>query len=881
MTLTYKQQLVRALNYRCFKSIWNETSAEYRTNVKLSPVAGRALKSSVTVGTDYIGLPTNDAQYLCFTAPIQAFMGGLIIQSGEWVNGEDLLAGTDVFAYLYTASGKLMPRKQIYIYRTVGRSGRVFIAVPKHAVSKVFGLPTGAVYLTLYRDSDQVNDITCKSWYADPFDLVASTTGLLTYFSEAKIANAHGTIVYVNGVELDETAATIPYVAGDFIEIVCDRNVVGSFDVNVSNNTTGYYSTLTSKYREIIHCPKALNPDNKLITHNTCMLTVRDSSKKGRYLHRADQPSVGQITHNDLSVETDVVDAYRDHLDTENVHIHVRVRTHSKENVLMRELTYVSYLYTCDDAEIIQHLRGELEAALSFWKASELEQSTYVQFMFDSPNGLSESLLDTYINGIGYYAVAAILAANVYHTTLDGTVRTISVNKPTALIGRGCRPQLYLRGVKINGDMFTFSDTSTQVYITLSASLYLEGDDPVSIVLIENGTASPYVFQPVAESTAFTVPFEDVVVFEEIALAATAVGRSTSSDYSYKKVEALAGTLLKTQNSDGTTTITAGASLFGKTLIVCNKHFSSVSVIDIQNAVTVDKGAIVAPATLLCANDETKTVPMLAHTSCEVYVNGYRLIEGIDYSAVPLTDDDDNVALLEVILSCADRIGYTAGANWMEVIYHTGTTIASDVGFCFEEKVSYDAFISNWHDRLGRCYVNGHLAQDVVDAGTWIETEKTATTGYPYEIVVCLPGIIGDVLSDYTPTADLNRIQAIRSYFGRTVTVDKSVVDLTDGSYNTFSPYLAQIIRDIIEGDFVAVNDPDDDHFVAQFAAYDYLKDRDPTITDPNGILDRVYADAFMTYVTDWIVAGPSTLEIINRLAALILPNDSNTMGSN
>jgi hypothetical protein len=85
-------------------------------------------------------------------------------------------------------------------------------------------------------------------------------------------------------------------------------------------------------------------------------------------------------------------------------------------------------------------------------------------------------------------------------------------------------------------------------------------------------------------------------------------------------------------------------------------------------------------------------------------------------------------------------------------------------------------------------------------------------------------------------------------------------------------------MRDMIEGDLVVSNDPDDTLFLAQFSDYAYLKERDPGQITPNAKLDRIYADVMSTYVTNWTVADVQLYNLIERLVTLTLPNDAVAM---
>lgn len=877
MATSYRQGLIQKINEYCFREIWNETAAEYRVNIRLKSVTGRYLRGSVTVGSETIPMPLEETQFLVFQTGRAMFQGGLNIQRGEWIQAQNILGRYKTLLYLYTVMGKLIPRKQIYVFisRT---SDKVFIAVPKKPIVKIFGNDYDDVYLTLYRDSDQPNDITCESWYADAFNMVGSTAGLLTYLSNSKNANLAGTTVLVNGMEVDHEVS-VSYVAGDYIEILCDRNVIGAYDVDVSDNTTGYYSDASSQYREILHCPKSLNPTNHLITHNTCTLSVRRTDNKGLYLHRVEDTSVGQITHNDLSVATDVVDAYRDHLEDQNIHIHVRVRTHRSDNILISELFYMTFLYRCNDEEIIRHMRGELDAALPFWKASELEKSIYTRMMFNTPNNTDDQILTDYIEGLGYHTVAAIIAPHVYHGTMPSTNKGVTVKKPIALQGRPVRPLVWIRGIKLRDDQYTFVDQlDGTVRVTLVDTVYFIPGDTVSVILVESGATQPYAFYPTVSETTIKVPFKDVRVFEEIPLAQTAHGQTISSDFAYREVEFQSGTLMRTNNADGSTTVIAGASLYDKTLIVQNRYYSWINVINLDTAINTTKGALTAPLTVMCINDNAKIVPLLGVSTLEGYLNGNQLIHDLDMTYRPLKNGSGHVILSEVVITAADYLSYGETGNRIELIAHTGSAMSMESGFVFDGKVSYDDQINIWHPPLARCYVKGKLIQDPLDNGTYLEPGVPTLNGDPYQIMVMLPGAVAEVLVGYDQVTNINRLTAIRNYFGREIDIDKSFL-IMDQSHRIFSPYMAEIIKDVVTGTFEPVNDPDPVLFLAQFADYHYLKDRDPGITDPDGVVDRRYADVLTTYVDDWAVPDPTTYAILTRLANAVLPNDPSAIG--
>ena len=455
-----KERCVEALDRYTFDDIWNSINAEYRINVLIDPIENAYAISRTSVGRDEISLPTERETYFVATCVLASFQGGLKFQPNEWINAEEILKRIKTLVYLYPTSGRLIPRSEIHFYHS-SRSNRLFIAVKRSVLIKCFGPEFTQVYMTVYRDSDQENNITAMSFISDGSNAITSPYGQFTL--RCLDQNRAGTTIYHNGYEYSELPTTIQ--RGDVLETICDENVIGQYEVNVSNTTTGYSSKKYSSSREILHCPKEINPNNELITHNTCTLSVIDSNGKGIYLHRTDDNTIGQITHNDLSLKTDTLDAFRDHLDDQTIQVRVRVRTHQKGNPLINEFFYINSLYTQSDDLILRHLRGLEAQTLDFWKAENLEDSFYINAMFGNElTGSAEMKFESYINGLGYYAIASILSSHTFHTSLEAGSKNITVTKPILFQDTELEPLVYLNGRYQSQKLLFFKHISNLVY---------------------------------------------------------------------------------------------------------------------------------------------------------------------------------------------------------------------------------------------------------------------------------------------------------------------------------------------------------------------------------------------------------------------------------
>jgi hypothetical protein len=874
MTPVEQTRMIDALNRYCFHNIWNATLQEYRVNVKPNQIlAGRYLKGSVSVGSERFPLPTPTDQYIAYYAPQQSFFGGLRLQKGVWIRSDTFLTHYKTLLYSYDTEGRVLPRNSVYLYLSP-ISNRVIIALLKNPLLKVFGPHFDAFYMTVYRDSDQPNPITLQTWYVDPTNASGSVNGLVTFLSQSKTKNFEGTQILINGREFSQSNP-LSYQPGDYIEILCDENVIGAYDVNVSNNTTGFYSDIDSKYKEILHCPKTINPNNQLITHNTCMLSILTSEGIGRYVHRIDDVGVGQITHNDLSITTDVVDAYRTYLNDQDLKIHVRVRTHTKDNVLINDLFYVSFLYICSDEDILKHLRGELDNTLSFWKASSLENSFYTRMMFDTPNSTDKSVLDEYIAGLGYYTVAAILSNHVTTFKTGNMQRQFRVYKPVALIGKSCYPMVYLRGYKLQDDQFTYGDQySHSVRITLSDDVYLGSENDLVIALIENGSGRPYVFTPDVSHTTITVPFRDVRIFEELTTSESVKGYRVESFHRYIENIETPGSLSVTDNGDGTTTLLFGLSNYNKTFIIQNRNFSVNISTSLDDMIFTEKGSLTLPLQITCMNDTDKVVPLLGYNTVDAYMNSLKLVDNLDISVNTLKDSEDRLAGYEISLNTLDYLKEAPG-NILQTIVHTGTQLSNEAGFVYNGTISFDNNINLWYPNISRAYVKGLLVSKLEDFGTYLVPNMTTHTGDAYKIEVHLLGTVAELLDGYSSTPDINRINTIRAYFNRILEVDKSVV-VVDRSHLIFSNYVAQITRDLAQGVLEVANDPDDVRFLVQFNTYRHLRDIDTALKDMD-IIDLTYTGIYGTY-TNFSVS-PEIRKIILRFEKLVLPSDPNSLG--
>jgi hypothetical protein len=200
------------------------------------------------------------------------------------------------------------------------------------------------------------------------------------------------------------------------------------------------------------------------------------------------------------------------------------------------------------------------------------------------------------------------------------------------------------------------------------------------------------------------------------------------------------------------------------------------------------------------------------------------------------------------------------------------------VGYVIDNKLSFDKASNPWYPGLSRVIADGRLLGPVVAHGTYLTpVSGTIATGRPYAVHTTLPGAAADALADYSTAPDATRLAAIDRYFGRTTVVDTSLVVITGSNYRLYSPYLAAIVWDVLNGQFQIADDPSDQRFLAQFTAYDYLKQRDAALVAGSLVKPR-FVDVQPLYTTA-TTGSATTRRLLLRLAALVLPRDPDTLG--
>lgn len=870
-----KRAAVRVLNDYCFRGVWNEIQAVYRVNIKLVPARRAYQTGNAVIGSRMVPLPTAD-MFVVYRLAHPLFFGGVQAPRDTWQTAVTINDTIRTQLTIHDIGGVQTPLGQIWVYPMSLRR-ETLVAIPVHVLEKIYGNGDAQLYISIYRDADHAGRVTSQSYAiptVDPTPTIATAQAqIATYLA----TNAQYLTVVVNGIIVDPRQA-YSVAGGDYLDIIYDEDIVARTSVNVSTQSTGYFSLKDKMYKEILHLPKVLNPNNTVITHNSVTLYVRDNlSNRAVLLHRCDPLSVTQITHNDIAASTSVIDALRDKLGSHDVSIELLVRTHQNDNVLIEELSYLRYLYHCNDADIVRHLRGEIDQSLVFWRADRIEQTKYISLMTDTPNGVVAEQLDRYVAGLGYYTVARLLSDRITHLTVgDDGVLFYQVPLPYMLFDSPVYPSVCLNGHKLRSfDQVTSRAMSSSVLgISINQAVHRTAGMTLDIALLQGGDSRVYRVVPSLAEPTITVPFTALDVYEEVTLDTPLVGITTSTSAVYKRRQSLPGTIMQYPDGDGNVQVVFGPSLYGKTLLVQPSRFVQASSRNID-VMLQDNQPLVFVVSNGCANDVDTIYPLLSHTAIDVYVNGKELVPGIDYTATPTRDADGNLGFTEVVIAAQEMLVPGSQGNWVEIVSHTDRVMADEGGHVTHNRVSYDRSLNLWQPGLSRLVVDGLAQAEPINDAAWLTPTTEVDNGRPYRVITTLPHDTAVLLADYSDAVDNTRLQLIDRYFQRVPTPASGIV-VVPASHRLYSPYLTAIINDLVTDRLVLADDPTDSRFLAQLAAYEPLRLRDPTC-GPDYALDRTFVDVSPLY-RELTVSVP-VYNLISRLVTLILPHDSNTLG--
>lgn len=856
--------VVDHLNTTYFNRVWSEADESGQSNFQLVKAAQRIQTGAVPVGLSVVGLPTTDAVYAVYKTGYRGLNRFAKLPDDVWVDDTYLFDNYAVSVTAYTSGGRVCPTGNIY-FRYIPLRDEVLVAINKMYTNKCTDVSFPELYMSVYKDTTRASPIVTQTIIVNTFP--NSTTTIATVqalITTARVQYPHGTTVAINGWIYDPLHLPT-LVHDDVVVITSDPDIVGYCDVTVDDNVTGYHSDMYNGYREIIHLPKSLNPNNILLTStNLSVLVVDTTTLKGVFGHRIDSHALESITHNDFSIGRVAVESFTTALGATNVKLRIYVRYPTEPNYLRDDVNHLSDLYSLSDQAILNQLTGVSTTQINEWRAANLESSTLLDLLYRFVGFDETDSISRYVQAMGYYDVAAVLGQQMRFYTYQGS--EVQISKPARLYGYTCKALVYVNGRKIAEDQIGLSNYSSKTFLLgFKIGSGVSIGDRISVYICEEGSRTPVLYNPTSGNPACILESEDYALYQIMNYSPSLPVWKHTTSLGYKSFPISSADYTVLLKSDGTFEYKVRSQHYGKHFYLVPKIGLIVQTYDITTQVH-NKQPIILD--LKTQNALGADIPLFGYNTIEVYLNGLRLTEGLDFECKPFKSVDDAILQNLLVISNSDYLDLEGGENKVEVVIHGDKVISQDSGYVIDNHLHRTTAPMIWVPSSGRVFVNGLLIESVQANGNVLTSVTSVPDGANFLIQYMLSYGAEKLISPISPNADINLRSRIDHVLG---IVDPSYPEtvVIDRLLALYSPFLAQIVSDVGNGIISIVDEPSSDRFLRQFKAYAPLLDRDPTIGSPS-LVDRRFVSLAAHYA-NYSITDSQQMIRVQRLISLVL----------
>ena len=692
----YTNDVARYLGEYIFQNVYAQPNAEYRTSVIPLPIHQAVVRDVLNLRSMFVDLPKSNTRFYTYSvSPSQ--LGGTDVSSlpNRWIDGMEFHALTKFEINIYDAMGLCIPRAITY-YRASPESDNIVIVINADTWEHVYDTEIPEIVVDLRHDPN--NDLTIKTY----------TDVTLGQPQQYDIFNNH--IPGADKVFIDGRLTPImarEQLVGRNIEIVKDNRIIGKFTINLGDRLErrNYVSLFDNRAMTIVHIPKALNPNNVIITHHTCdfgigIIGQAGVAYDGRHILRgAANQRFRQITHNDIGIADYVIAAYENLLKNRRLELTVYVRSNPEAKTLIRSSNFIDVLYReYDDKGILDQMegqRGTNDPTLDIWSAAALEASTYTRAIVNGLTNLEFTNIKTHIDILGYDNVAGMLGNNTFEFVLDEPIHKFKLALPIAYTNsKNVLPVVFVNGRKLAPQYAKqYSANARSVVVAISDEITLHTDDIVTIDLIE---LRPDIYEYVTPS------IDENKLDIQMPIWSTYQVHRTGPTTEYEKIDNF--------DDDGKDIIFPTSSYGNEYVIVFHLGGEIIPRIDINQYIHNFEPLIIDMVT-----GEHKQV-ILGEISPNVYMNGYSLVEGVDFHIIDHVGDNGTYRR-QLVVQGIDRLNKFDGVehdNWLEIHYTRDHITNGSAG------ITYDGFLNGvgshlimdesahvWVDGLSRLIVNG------------------------------------------------------------------------------------------------------------------------------------------------------------------------------
>lgn len=911
------------------ENVWNNPLMECRRNIVPMPYNnGFAAVNTVDLGCASVDLPyksnlTTKKSFYVFAAA-SCCMGGLVIDT-ELLSLKELLSEyyndgwlpLDIYLNnrpfdlrIHGMNGEWLYRHEIYI-RNHPYQDLFLIAVEVKMAQRILGKTYDFknIWLSVYYDSD--NDLNNLSSTSKHIQCFHPQNNDETELNKAYNAYASLSSDIIEGTHVSERDRVMYFIDGresvpasmsditfgQYIEVVYDPDIIYNdiLDLTVVGKNNIYRSPIDDTYKYIVHIPKAVNPENYIITHNTCDMFVRptntvvssDERLKGLFLHRFNTSSrldngqlidhmITQITHNDFGIsEKLIMTRCENILNTTEFVLRTVVRRHNKSKVLRDDANFIKLLYNFnDDDQILKILTGYGDPSLYFWKAEYLEKTNFSKMLVNLPVLTDQSNTQYYMDALGYFNSLCVVTPRVFHGVVsDINTSTFQVSIPVSMLDCDRIGLLiYLNGVKVPNSAFTYDREYQYLTVHLGSSVTLKTNDKITFELFDDDDLRGLIVNPSSEEPSVVlyqdIAFDVYEIVEELPIEDYYTKNyNITQPESYKKLdptEVFQGEPIHNKEND-TWAYVVDPSYYGKKLLVLSRvvfaRFDNTAIeeadgntvfggIDTTYGTCTDlmhSGILKLPVRPMVGyeNNEVFYIPIINKDwNPIVFMNNKELVEDVDFTFKPVYGPSGVKSMVWFF----NNITYLKKTdNTFELFVTSDNEFTNHNGF-MHNRYRYNLSLNTkhfnygtieevtpyiyWFDRLCVGSIDGLNRPDIKQDQGYLKVFNECRQGGLYQTRGLVPITTHEFVDKYLDIDDdLKKLNAITEYRKENAPVLEPEIEVIPYSHHIASITMNAVVKDVLTGKKTLAYESDPFMMLKQLTEYESLKQYDAAMS--------------------------------------------------